>query len=74
VGDFFMAIYELFAGFFTTLYNLISTLVSTIVTFFADVLHLIVSTIQGTFNFAGESAKFLLGEYMQSPVVVQCGF
>jgi hypothetical protein len=64
VQDFVMAIYELIAGFFTTLYNLISTVIMTIVNFFANILHLIVSTIQGTFNIAGESAKFLLGEYL----------
>jgi phage-related protein len=64
VGDFFKAIYELFAGFFTTLFNLINAIVTTIVTFFADIFHLILSTIQGTFNVAGETAKFLLGKLM----------
>jgi len=61
IGDFFKAIFELFAAFFSTLFHLVQTLLNAVGNFFAGIVHLVASTVKGTAEVAGETGKFLIG-------------
>jgi hypothetical protein len=62
ISDFVKSIYELFESFFTTLFGLVNTVVSAVVTFFADLINLVVGTLKGSLNVLGETGKFIFGE------------
>jgi phage-related protein len=71
ISDFIKSIYELFESFFTTLFHLITTIVSAIVNLFTDFFNLIAGTLKGGLNVLGETGKFVFGKHAPRSRVVE---